>query len=181
VAQGSVPDSLRPVVACRLPLRNRQHRPRVDLLRSRRGNAPGQESRTSYESGSVSVFLRTHLRAFRLGLATLLLNSCAGGLAGWHRASGPLPASFPPRQQVQVWQGTRHTLWHGVQVQSDTIGGIPFQRGLDCDTCRQRLPLVAIDSVRLGSLERVGWIVAASPWLISATLLICLRASWGSD
>jgi hypothetical protein len=93
----------------------------------------------------------------------------------------PCRPAFRPANKCKCGKGTRHTLWHGVQVQSDTIGGIPFQRGLDCDTCRQRLPLVAIDSVRLGSLERVGWIVAASPWLISATLLICLRASWGSD
>lgn len=129
----------------------------------------------------MAGFLRTHLRPFRLGVATLLLNGCAGGLAGWHRASGPLPPTFPPRQQLQVWRGGQHTLWHGVQVQADTISGIPFHRGLECDTCRQRLPLAGIDSVRLGSLERVGWIVAASPWLVGAALLIYLRASWGSD
>jgi len=28
---------------------------------------------------------------------------------------------------------------------------------------------------------RVGWLVAASPWILGALLLIYLRASWGSD
>jgi hypothetical protein len=38
-----------------------------------------------------------------------------------------------------------------------------------------------VDSLRFGSLERVGWLVAASPWVLSALLLIYFRATWGSD
>ena len=118
---------------------------------------------------------------FSLGVITLLVSNCATGLAGWHRPPTPLPTHFEPRQQVQLWHEGRSTLWHGVKAQGDTLTGIPYHRPLECSTCLQCIPLAAIDSVRLGSIERVGWVVAASPWLLGAALLIYLRESWGSD
>ena len=119
----------------------------------------------------------------RLGLSTvgLLLTGCAGGLAGWRRAPTPLPPCVAPRQQVQIWPRGHNILWHGVEIRGDTLLGTPYHRPLACDSCRQRLPLAAVDSIRLGSLEQVGWVVAASPWLLGAALLAYLRFSWPSD
>lgn len=111
--------------------------------------------------------------------ATFLLSGCAGGLAGWNRVPPPLPAAFETRQQVQVWQGSRNTIWHGVQIRADTISGIPYHRPLESDSSRRHLPLATVDSVRLGSLQRVGALVAASPWLIAAALLVYFRLAWG--
>jgi hypothetical protein len=82
---------------------------------------------------------------------------------------------------VQVWHGAHNVVWHGVQRHSDTLTGIPFHRPLDCRGCREALPVASVDSLRFGSLERVGWLVAASPWVLSALLLIYFRATWGSD
>ena len=121
------------------------------------------------------------LRGLRLSTAVLLLTACAGGLAGWRRAPSPLRPSFAPRQQVQIWQREHSLLWHGLEIQGDTLLGIPYHRPLACDSCRQRLPLAEVDSLRLGSLEQVGWVVAVSPWILGAALLAYLRFSWPTD
>lgn len=119
-----------------------------------------------------------HVRPWMLWLALTIPS--LGNCAGWRRASMPYPASFEPRQQVQVWYNGRNVLWHGVELRGDSIRGIPYHRPLDCDSCRLALPL-PVDSLRLGSLERVGWFVAASPWIVGAALLVYLRWEWGDD
>jgi len=121
------------------------------------------------------------IRPLRIGAVVLLLTGCAGGLAGWHRTPTPLPPCFAPRQQVQIWQRDHNAIWHGVELRGDTLLGIPYFRPLECDSCRQRLPMAAVDSVRLGSMEQVGWLVAASPWILTGAMLAVLRFNWPTD
>jgi hypothetical protein len=44
-----------------------------------------------------------------------------------------------------------------VQVEADTIRGIPYLRPIDCDTCRLALPRAAVDSLRLGNPVAGFW------------------------
>lgn len=64
------------------------------------------------------------------------------------------PRAFPPRAQVQVWQGERVTLLHGARLEPDTLTGVPFTKLRTCDSCRVGLALGAVDSLRVGSKER---------------------------
>lgn len=87
----------------------------------------------------------------RAGL--LLLLSTAGCGAGW-RWVDPVPASLPPRQQVQVWQGGHARVLHAVTHTPDSLSGVPYHLSPACDSCRVTLPLASIDSMRLGNMER---------------------------
>lgn len=74
------------------------------------------------------------------------------------------PCAFPARTQVQVWQHGRATLLHGVTLESDTLGGVPFTKPPTCDSCRVYLALGTVDSLRVGNKERgffrtVGWVL----------------------
>jgi hypothetical protein len=134
---------------------------------------------TPQRSSLVPVTSRSFRRTLFAALLTWLPAACAGGLAGWERAPVPIPDSFALRQQVQVWRGDHSLIWHAVERQDSTLSGIPYHRPPDCDSCREKVPLETVDSLRLGSLERVGWLVAASPWILGALSLIYLRATWG--
>jgi hypothetical protein len=79
------------------------------------------------------------------------VSACGGG---WHRLDDLTPQVLPARTQVQVWQGERVTLLHGVTLESDTLRGVPFIRVPTCDSCRVQVALVAVDSLRLGNKER---------------------------
>jgi hypothetical protein len=46
------------------------------------------------------------------------------------------------------------TLLHGVRIEADTVDGVPFTKAPTCDSCRVRLALGALDSLRAGSKER---------------------------
>jgi hypothetical protein len=121
------------------------------------------------------------LRTLReVGLITLL-TGCAGGLAGWQRVESTPALDFTPRQQVQVWHDGRSDIWHRVRPVPDSLSGIPYHRPLDCDSCRVCLPLGAIDSLRLGRLERAGMMVGALPFLGLASVILALRLDWGND
>jgi hypothetical protein len=78
-------------------------------------------------------------------------SACSGG---WHRVEDVTPRALPPRDQVQVWQGGRATLLHGVKLSSDTLCGVPFVDTPTCDSCRVQIPLEAVDSLRVGNKER---------------------------
>jgi hypothetical protein len=39
-------------------------------------------------------------------------------------------------------------------MESDTVDGVPFTKAPTCDSCRVRLALGALDSLRAGSMER---------------------------
>lgn len=89
--------------------------------------------------------------------------------AGWRLAPAPTAeGGFPASTQVQVWQGRRAVVLHGVTLAADTLYGIPFQRPLACDSCLVAIPRARIDSLRTGNLERGGGLVVG---LVSGLLL----------
>jgi hypothetical protein len=91
---------------------------------------------------------------FRSLMFLLALAGTAACGGGWHRLEDLTPRALPPRTQVQVWQDRDVTLLHGVQLQSDTLEGVPFIEAPECDSCRVRLPLEVVDSLRVGNKER---------------------------
>jgi hypothetical protein len=110
-----------------------------------------------------------------------VLTGCAGGFGGWHQPKPALPQRFSPRQQVQVWHDHRTEVWHGVRRVRDSLSGTPYHRPLECDSCRVSLPITAIDSLRLGNLERPGLVLAALPFYALGVLVVAMRLDGGSD
>jgi hypothetical protein len=93
---------------------------------------------------------------------------------------GAPPRALPLRTQVQVWQGERVTLLHGVRLESDTVEGVPFTKAPTCANCRVRLALGAVDSLRTGSKER-GVVRTAGVVLILGSLYGFLMQGAGGD
>lgn len=92
--------------------------------------------------------------AFFLVLLELGAVGCG---AGWRRPVQLTPGPWAPRQQVQVWSEGRVERWHGVVVGAHSISGSPYLRPPDCDSCRRALPLVRVDSVRVGKPVAAFW------------------------
>jgi hypothetical protein len=116
------------------------------------------------------------------GLGVLgIVSGCAGGLVDWHRPAAPGLRTFPRHQQVQVWHGGRAEVWYGVRWTATSLSGIPYHRQLECAQCRLTLPAEAIDSLRLGNVERAGLVVGAAPFVAVAAVVIAMRLGWGSD
>ena len=70
--------------------------------------------------------------------------------------------------------------WHGVIVTTDSLSGIPFQRPLDCDTCRVAVRLATIDSVRIGNPEAGFWKSAGMVYLFLIAAARAFAIYWGS-
>lgn len=81
------------------------------------------------------------------------------------------PRGLRTRTQVQVWQGERVTLLHGVALESDTLRGVPFTQSPTCDSCAVRIALETVDSLRVGSRERA--------FFRSAGLALAVGSVWG--
>jgi len=112
------------------------------------------------------------------GLGLGLLASCG---AGWRRAATVSPGEWRPRQQVQVWSGTRSYQWHALVVTADSVTGIPFHQSVDCARCRAGLPRSAVDSVRegrpvAGFWKTFGLVIGAGV----AILAVCCRSLGGN-
>lgn len=85
-------------------------------------------------------------------LLLIAATSACGG--GWRRVEDLTPRAFPARAQVEVWQGKRATLLHGVKLEPDRLGGVPFTQPPTCDSCRVHVSLTEVDSLRVGNKER---------------------------
>jgi hypothetical protein len=46
------------------------------------------------------------------------------------------------------------TLLQAVTLEADTLRGVPFIKPPTCDSCRVKLALVTVDSLRVGNKER---------------------------
>ncbi len=92
----------------------------------------------------------------------LLLLAGACTPVGWHRVG--LASSFHRHEQIKVWSHGNLERWHAVAVSRDSISGIPYKLPLDCDSCRHRVALTEVDSLRtatpLGAW--VGMVVGAT-------------------
>ena len=63
-------------------------------------------------------------------------------------------------------------LWHAVIVTQDSVSGVPYNRPLDCDSCRQSLPLFQVDSLRMHRhIDRSE--LLAIPVLIAIEFAVC--------
>jgi hypothetical protein len=80
------------------------------------------------------------------------------------------PRVLPIRAQVQVWQDERVMFLHAVTLEPDTLRGVPFTQPPTCDSCGVRVPLTAVDSLRVGSKER--------GFFRTAGLVVALGAAW---
>ena len=118
----------------------------------------------------VILILMTRSRARVAVLAVSLLCGCAG----WQRLVIASDTTLAPRQQVQVWQGSRARVFHAVRVSGDSLVGVPFQQPPTCDSCRVGIARSEVDSLRLGNMETGGILVSALPFLALAFLVAAL-------
>ena len=96
----------------------------------------------------IVLLCQSRRRALVLLAVAVLQASCG---AGWRVPASPWAQAWPPRQQVQVWQGDRALQLHGVVVTADSVSGIHYLKPLTCDSCRVVLPRRAVDSLRVGN------------------------------
>ena len=117
-------------------------------------------------------------RSLVILLILMIGTSACGG--GWHRLEDLTPRALPPRTQVQVWQDRHVTLLHGVQLESDTLNGVPFIKAPECDSCRVQLPLELVDSLRVGNKERGFFRTAGLVLIIGAVWAYTFRGIGGA-
>jgi len=103
----------------------------------------------------------------RVLVAALLASACGG----WERLPDLSPDTLPPRQQVQLWSGGQVRVLHSVQIDGDSIRGVPFQLSPACDSCRVAIPLAAVDSLRAGDQETPAIALIGSGLLVFLLLV----------
>lgn len=91
-----------------------------------------------------------------IGVAALLLLAMGCG-ADWHRIRPPEPASYPPRQQAQIWRAGEAIQVHGLRLTSDSVSAVPYLQPVACDSCRVAFARAEIDSIRLGDPSGGFW------------------------
>jgi hypothetical protein len=91
------------------------------------------------------------------------------------------PASFKPRQELQVWQGREAVTLHGVRITGDSLSGVPVWKPPDCDSCRVSIPVRGIDSIRTAHNERAGMLAASIPFVALGALGVIFALSAGND
>jgi hypothetical protein len=100
--------------------------------------------------------------------------------AGWHRPAAVEPGQWPPRQQAQVWSGKDSHQWHALVITSDSISGIPFQKPVSCDRCRQSLSRSVVDSVRAGDPMEGFWKTVSLGVAVPIVFLVILCGTNGA-
>jgi hypothetical protein len=105
-------------------------------------------------------------------VATLL--DCAGGPE--RVLMPPAPASFQPRQELEVWQGREAITLHGVRIAGDSLSGVPTWKPPNCDSCRVAVSVHGVDSIRTVHNER-SWILLASiPFVALGAVVLAVSA-----
>jgi len=98
----------------------------------------------------------------RVLVAALLASACGG----WQRLPDLSPDTLPARQQIQLWSRGQVRVLHAVQIDGDSIRGVPFQLSPACDSCRVAMPLAAVDSLRTGNQETPAMVLIGSGVLV---------------
>lgn len=93
----------------------------------------------------------------------------------------PTPASFKPRQELEVWRGRAALTLHGVRVAGDSLTGVPIWKPPDCDSCRVSVPVSGIDSIRTMHNERAGMLAASLPFVALGAVVVIFALSGGND
>lgn len=69
---------------------------------------------------------------------------------------------------------------HGVEIKSDSVYGVPFIEPPSCDSCRVRIALGAVDSLRSGNKER-GFFRGVGVVLVVGSIWAYLSRGIGGD
>jgi hypothetical protein len=139
---------------------------------------PGIRTGTQLGPGRYWGRARHHLAGMtRRGLLlTLTLSGCG---AGWHRVE-PQADTISARQQVQVWHEDRFERWHALRLSHDTISGVPYFRGIGCDSCRLGIPRADVDSLRYGNPTAGFWKTVGLVFGVSGLVAAAVCGSDGS-
>ena len=89
------------------------------------------------------------------------------------------PRPFPARAQVQVWQGNKFILLHGLRLDPASLTGVPFTQAPTCDSCRVQMALGGVDSLRVGNKERGFFRTAGLVLAIMAGMAYVFRGVGG--
>jgi hypothetical protein len=109
---------------------------------------------------SQAVKLRSGCVIVRCSYIALVLLAGGCSLLGWHRIDFP---SQPERgRQFQIWSRGTVARWHGVVISWDSLSGIPYNKPLDCDSCRQSIARTEVDSIRAAKASTAHTVVAAA-------------------
>lgn len=90
------------------------------------------------------------------------------------------PGQLDPRQEVKIWSGDSLARWHAVLITRDSITGIPYKMSTECDCCRVGLPVLSVDSIRVGNPESFRDYLLFLLQGVSILALIDL-VLWGGD
>jgi hypothetical protein len=119
------------------------------------------------------------LRPVAVFLLLGMVLDCAG--APERVVMPPAPASFKPRQELEVWQGREAITLHGVRITGDSLTGVPAWKPPACDSCRVAVPVSAIDSIRTVDNERAWMLAASLPFVALGAVAVIFALSAGSD
>ena len=114
-------------------------------------------------------------------LAATLLLLLAAACTQWTSVKPPYPEILATRQQVQVWSASGALQLQAVRVDSSTLSGVPFTRPPGCDSCRVTVALSEVDSIRVGSPERTGFMLAALPFVALLGVVLGLNIGMNGD
>lgn len=104
--------------------------------------------------------------------AVLTLTFLAGCGSGWTSVPPVPETEIPPRKQVQVYHAGAMERWHAVRIAGDSISGIRWLAPIEGDTGRIALPLLGIDSIRVG--DPSGDFVKTSAFSVYVALPVAL-------
>ncbi len=62
--------------------------------------------------------------------------------------------------------------WHAVMVNRDSLSGIPYNKPLDCDSCRRSISLIEVDSLKKGRPSIANELVAV-PAIMLVEVAVC--------
>jgi len=65
--------------------------------------------------------------------------------------------------------------WRAVTVNRDALSGIPYNKPLDCDSCRRSIPLIEVDSLKKGR-PSIGNELLAVPAILLVEVAVCTLA-----
>jgi len=126
-------------------------------------------------SKHLASWSSTPLRSGFRGLTAILLATACLNVH-WRRTE--LPRQVDYDKQYQVWSHGKAVRWHYVHIGPNTVSGIPFDKPLDCDSCRQRIPKTDVDSILVRESKTENYILYAS---VLAIGILAWLASGGPE
>lgn len=86
-------------------------------------------------------------------------------------------ADSATRDRYQVWShGSSQVLW-SLRRAPDTLSGVPYWKDPACDSCRVRIPIGEVDSVRVTAFDgnrTLGFAILMTPVILIAIFVTAL-------